>query len=325
LKNFPFFNAPLAFDAQFLGFNVQLSSKFAPMSEEHKAAFISIIGKPNAGKSTLLNALMGQKLAITNAKAQTTRHRIRGMVNHENCQLVFSDTPGIINPSYKLQEKMMQSVQESIEDADIIILVVDATDSKLAPEVFELLEKSVAKKILVINKMDESGPESLQRIVDEFLGKYGFNDHIIVSALHKFNTKGLLSLMVELAPEHPAYFPIDQLTDKSDRFLAAEMIREKMLTHYQQEIPYSVEVVVESFKETKTIIRISAVIYVERDSQKIIIIGKRGLGLKRIGTEARKDMERLFDNKVFLELFVKVRDKWRNDDQQLKRFGYGTE
>ncbi|MBI1307333.1 MAG: GTPase Era [Bacteroidetes bacterium] len=287
------------------------------------AGFVSIIGKPNAGKSTLLNALLGQKLAITNPKAQTTRHRIIGIVNHGNCQMVFSDTPGIIDPAYKLQQQMMNAVRESMEDADVVILLVDVTDHELNDQVFEMLRLSKVPVVLVLNKIDSSDEEVVKNLIERFSSEMDFADIITTSALLKFNVEGLKDILASHCPEHPAFYPEDQLTDRTERFFAAEIIREKILTHYQQEIPYSVEVVIDEFREKKELVKISAIIYVERDSQKVIIIGKGGLGLKRIGTEARKELEQFLDCKVYLEIFVKVRDKWRNDDLQLKRFGYG--
>jgi GTP-binding protein Era len=293
------------------------------MSEiRQKAAFVSIIGKPNAGKSTLLNSLINQKLAITNPKVQTTRHRIKAIVNQDNTQLVFSDTPGIIDPNYKLQEEMMNAVKDSIEDADIVIVLVDVQEPYLTDEVLSLLKESEAKKILVLNKADLSDQEHLAKTLEKLQNQIEADDSIIASALHKFNVNELLSKLIALSPEHPPYYPEHQFTDKPTRFFVAEFIREKILTHYQKEIPYSVEVVVDSYKEEKNITKISAIIYVERDSQKVILIGKNGLGLKRIGTEARRDIERFIDDKVFLKIFVKVKKKWRNDERLLKSFGY---
>ncbi len=292
------------------------------MSEIKKAGFISIIGKPNAGKSTLLNAILGQKLAITNSKAQTTRHRIIGIHHLKDCQMVFSDTPGIINPAYKLQEHMMSAVNESIHDADILVVLIDMTSPKLHDDVITQINKAQCPKILALNKIDESNQEEVKKVMDEFQEKIKPNETIIISALRGFNIDGLLGMLYDYSPEHPAYYPPDQLTDRNERFFVGEMIREKLLTHYQQEIPYSIEVVIDEFKPKKTLTKISAIIYCERPSQKVIIIGKSGLGLKRIGSEARRDMEKFLDRKVFLDLFVKVREKWRNDDTQLKRFGY---
>lgn len=292
------------------------------MSEIKKAGFISIIGKPNAGKSTLLNAILGQKLAITNPKAQTTRHRIIGIHNFKDCQMVFSDTPGIINPAYKLQEQMMSAVKESIHDADILVVLIDMTSPNLHDDVIEQINAAECPKILALNKIDESDQDQVKAVMDEFQEKIKPNEIIILSALRGFNVDGLVGMLYDYSPEHPAYYPEDQLTDRNERFFISEIIREKLLTHYQQEIPYSIEVVVDQFKQKKSLIKISAVIYCERSSQKVIIIGKKGLGLKRIGSEARRDMEKFLDQKVFLELFVKVREKWRNDDTQLRRFGY---
>jgi len=290
-----------------------------------KAGFISIIGKPNAGKSTLLNSILGMKLAITNSKAQTTRHRIMGIHHHNDCQMVFSDTPGIINPAYKLQEEMMHAVKESIHDADVIVVLIDLTSPKLHEDVIEQINKAQCPKIVAINKMDEGGQEKVAELMEEY-GSLILHDHILpLSALHKFNVDNLIDMIYEHCPEHPAYYPEDQLTDRDERFFVAEMVREKILTHYQQEIPYSIEVVVEAWKDKPNITKIDAVIYCERDSQKVILIGKKGLGLKRIGTEARRDIERFLDRKVYLQLFVKVLEKWRNDEKQLKRFGYNHE
>ncbi|MCB0733255.1 MAG: GTPase Era [Bacteroidetes bacterium] len=293
------------------------------MGQKQHAGFITIIGKPNAGKSTLLNALLGQKLAIVNPKAQTTRHRILGIVNHNHCQMVFSDTPGIIQPSYKLQEEMMRKVTESMEDADVVILLVDVNDATLTDEVIEVLNTCNVPLILAVNKLDESDQAVATEVINELKSRLDIADVIALSAKHKFNVKGLLEIIGAHCPEHPMFYPEDQLTDKTERFVASEIIREKILTHYQQEVPYAVEVVIDSFREKKDLVKISAVIYVERNSQKVILIGKNGLGLKRIGTEARKEMETFLDCKVYLELFVKIREKWRNDEQQLKRFGYG--
>jgi GTPase len=265
---------------------------------------------------------MGQKLAIVNHKAQTTRHRIKGIVNHNGCQLVFSDTPGIIEPSYKLQEDMMVSVRESMEDADVVILLIDATDTDITDEVKAVMELSKVPVVLALNKIDLSGQNTVQGIVDRLNDQFDFAEVITMSALHKFNTAGILDLLAAHCPKHEAFYPEDQLTDKTERFVAGEMIREKILTHYQQEVPYSVEIVIDSFRVKKTLVKITAIIYVERQSQKVILIGKSGLGLKRVGTEARKDIEKFLDFKVFLELIVKIKEKWRNDPSQLRRFGY---
>lgn len=294
------------------------------MSDTQKAGFISIIGKPNAGKSTLLNALIGMKFAITTEKAQTTRHRILGIHMHEGAQLIFSDTPGIIKPHYKLQEKMMNQVRESVSDADILLLVVDVKDSEIGPEVEEVLAKYPSeKKVLVLNKIDLSDQDEVTKLSESLSAKFEFGNIVALSAEKKFNTNRLLDLLAKICPEHPYYFPEDQLTDRPERFFVGEMIREKILKFYSQEIPYSVEVDIDEFKDQGKIIRISAIIYTERKSQKGILIGEGGRGLKKVGTHARKDIEEFVGKKVFLQLFVKVREKWRENEDLLRKFGYG--
>lgn len=288
-----------------------------------KAGFISIIGKPNAGKSTLLNALIGMKFAIATSKAQTTRHRILGIVMHKKTQLIFSDTPGIIIPHYKLQERMMDQVHESIEDADILILVADVNDIELGTEVQEVLQEyDRNKSVLLINKVDTADQDKVVEAINALSGTYDFGHVLPISAEEKFNVDTLLDLLAEICPEHPYYFPEDQMTDRPERFFMAEIIREKIMLYYHKEIPYSVEVDIEEFKDEEKIVRISAMIYTERRSQKGILIGPGGKGLKKVGTEARKDMEVFLGKKVFLQLYVKVREKWRNNPAQLKRFGY---
>lgn len=287
-----------------------------------KAGFIALIGKPNAGKSTLLNAILGQKLAITTPKAQTTRHRILGMAIHKNCQLVFSDTPGIIDPKYKLQEYMMDSVSGSLKDADVLVVLVDPADDELPPELAPEIEKRDTPKIVVINKVDGYPQDRIQERVEYWREKLNPKAVIPVSALHNFNIEALKDQLVDLCPEHPYFYPEDQLTDKSERFFVAEIIREKILMLYRDEIPYSTEVDIEEFKDEETIVKIKAMIYVERNSQKRILIGKGGLALKKTGTEARKDIEKFLGKKVFLSTFIKVRENWRKNDIQLKRFGY---
>ncbi len=294
------------------------------MSDTQKAGFISIIGKPNAGKSTLLNALIGMKFAITTEKAQTTRHRILGIHMHEGAQLIFSDTPGIIKPHYKLQEKMMNQVRESVSDADILLLVVDVKDSEIGPEVEEVLAKYPSeKKVLVLNKIDLSDQDEVTKLSESLSAKFEFGNIVALSAEKKFNTNRLLDLLAKICPEHPYYFLEDQLTDRPERFFVGEMIREKILKFYSQEIPYSVEVDIDEFKDQGKIIRISAIIYTERKSQKGILIGEGGRGLKKVGTHARKDIEEFVGKKVFLQLFVKVREKWRENEDLLRKFGYG--
>lgn len=289
----------------------------------HKAGFINIIGKPNVGKSTLMNQLVGTKLSIINSKAQTTRHRIMGIVNDENYQLIYSDTPGVVDAKYKLHEGMNNFVNSAFQDADVFLFVVEVNEK---PENQHVLVEKLAKietpVILVLNKVDNSDQEETQKKVDAWQKQLPNSSIIPVSALHKFNVEAVLEKIITLTPESPPYFPKDELTDKPMRFFVSEIIREKIMTHYKQEIPYSSEVEVETYKVEEKIVRISAVIYVMRESQKGIIIGKGGIALKRIGTEARRDIERFIDKKVFLQLFVKVDKDWRDDPKKLKRYGY---
>ncbi len=289
----------------------------------HKAGFVNIIGNPNVGKSTLMNHLVGERLSIITNKAQTTRHRILGIVNEEEYQLIFSDTPGIIQPAYEMQESMMQFVKTALEDADILIYMVEVGEKELKDENF--FQKIIHAKIpvlLVLNKIDTSNQEKLEEQVQFWKEKVPNAEIFPISAKENFNVSALFQRLIELLPESPPYYPKDALTDKSERFFVNEKIREKILMHYQKEIPYAVEVETESFKEEDDIIRIQSIIMVERDSQKGIIIGHKGEMLKRIGTEARKDLEVFFDKKIHLELFVKVNKDWRNNEYQLRRFGY---
>ena len=288
----------------------------------HKAGFVSIIGKPNVGKSTLLNALMGYKLVITNPKAQTTRHRILGIVNGEDYQIVFSDTPGILKPAYKLQKAMMKFVDGSIEDGDVVVLLIEAGQKEIGEEVTERLKKTTSPILLVINKIDLLSQENLFELIS-FWHEKEISKYIVpISALNSFSINELKDLIVSLLPIGEAYYDKTQLTDKPERFFASEIIREKMLTRYKKEIPYSCEVIVHTFKEEEKIIRISVDILVERESQKGIVIGPKGSALKNVGIAARKDLENFFDKQVFLEMFVKVREKWRDDDKKLKELGY---
>ncbi len=291
-------------------------------SLDHKAGFVSIIGKPNVGKSTLMNALIGQKLSITTAKAQTTRHRIFGILTGEDFQIVYSDTPGIIDPQYQLQKSMMNFVFESLQDADIIMLVVDPFDEPDDNQILDLFTRSTASKILVLNKIDLSHQEKIENRISNWSKKIEWQEIIPVSALNKFNLDKILETILKLTPVHPAYFPEGELSDKTERFFASETIREKIFLNYKKEVPYSTEVKIDEFKEEEDIIRIRAIIYVERDSQKGIIIGKGGASLKKVGTEARKDLEEFLEKKVFLETHVKVEKDWRKMDLKLKRFGY---
>lgn len=291
--------------------------------KEHKSGFVNIIGNPNVGKSTLMNTLVGERLSIITSKAQTTRHRIMGIVNGDDFQIVYSDTPGILNPKYKLQESMLKFVNTAFIDADIILYVTDVNETMDKNEKYlERLKNSSTPILLIINKIDLSNQKHLEKTVDVWKELLPKAELIPISALEKFNTGVIFDRILNLLPEAPAYYPKDELTDKNERFFVQEIIREKILLNYDKEIPYCVEVVVEGFKEEKKIIRINAIIYVMRNTQKGIIIGHKGEMLKKVGTDARKDMEDFFENKVFLELFVKVRKEWRDNDIQLKRFGY---
>lgn len=288
----------------------------------HKAGFVSIIGKPNAGKSTLMNALVGEKMAIITPKAQTTRHRIIGIVNEEDYQIVFSDTPGIIKPNYKLQENMMHAVDDSLEDSDILVFVTDINEKHDEQDVLDKIKKSKAHLMILINKIDESNQDQVEEKINYWKEKLNPDAIIGISALHQYNVDKVMQYIVEKLPVHPPYYEKDELTTRSERFFVSEMIREKIFKLYKKEIPYSTEVIVTAFKESKDLIRISAEIVVERDSQKNIIIGPAGSMLKRVGTYARQDMEEFLQKKVFLEMFVKVIPDWRNRENYLKSFGY---
>jgi len=291
----------------------------------HKSGFVNIIGNPNVGKSTLMNVLLGEKLSIVTSKAQTTRHRILGIVNTEEYQIVYSDTPGILKPHYKMQEAMMGFVKTAIDDADMILYVTDVIETiDKNQEYIDKVNISKVPVILVINKIDLCKNEGLPQLIETWKGLMPRAEIVPVSALEKFNVENLFNRVIELLPEGPAYFAKDALTDRSERFFVSEIIREKVFLNYKKEIPYSVEVLVELFKEDDNIIHIKAVIIVSRDSQKGIIIGKGGLALKKTGTRARLDMEKFFGKKVFLELFVKVEKDWRDSNRLLKEFGYNN-
>ena len=289
----------------------------------HKAGFVNIVGKPNAGKSTLLDQLMGEKLAIVTQKAQTTRHRIFGIYNEEDVQIVFSDTPGVLDPKYGLQEKMMDFVKDSLQDADVFLFIVDVTD-KDEPNEFlvDKLNKIPVPVLLLLNKMDASNQEALIEKVEFWHNLIPKAEILPISALEGFNTDIILPKLKTLLPENPPYYDKDQFTDKSERFFVNETIREKILLNYDKEIPYSVEVVTEIFKEKEGIIFIDSIIYVERDTQKGIIIGNKGDAIKKVGTEARIDLEKFFSKKIHLNLFVKVKKDWRKNERDLKNFGY---
>ena len=289
---------------------------------EHKAGFVNILGKPNVGKSTIMNALVGENLSIITHKAQTTRHRIQGIVNNDDYQIVFSDTPGILKAAYKLHAKMMHFVETAFTDADILIVVFEANEKLRDPELLEKIKTAECPVFILINKIDISTQEKLEEEVNFYKEQLNPAEIIPLSAKEKFNTDTVLKKIIAYLPESPPYFPKDALTDKSQRFFVSEIIREKILLYYSKEIPYSVEVIIDTYTEEETIDKIRAVIYVARESQKGIIIGHKGEALKRVGTSARIDMEKFLDKKVFLELFVKVHENWRDDDQQLKRFGY---
>jgi GTP-binding protein Era len=289
----------------------------------HKSGFVNIVGNPNVGKSTLMNALVGEKISIITSKAQTTRHRIMGIVNGEDFQIVYSDTPGVLKPNYKLQESMLNFSTGALTDADIILYVTDVVESFDKNQSFlEKVKKQSAPVMLIINKIDLTNQEKLIELVEKWKEVLPDTEIIPISATNNFNIDHLLKRIKAQLPDSPPFFEKDALTDKPARFFVTEIIREKILTNYDKEVPYSVEVAVESFKEDKKMIHINAVIYVERDSQKGIIIGQGGKMLKKVGTEARKDIEIFFDKKVFLELYVKVEKDWRNKENKLKDFGY---
>ncbi|MGS0746978.1 GTPase Era [Halpernia sp. GG3] len=289
----------------------------------HKAGFVNIVGKPNAGKSTLLNQLMGEKLAIVTQKAQTTRHRIFGIYNEEDLQIVFSDTPGVLEPKYELQEKMMDFVKDSLQDADVFLFIADIKDQDKPSEyLIEKLNKIPVPVLLLLNKVDETTQEKMEEAVAFWHEQIPKAEILPISALKAYNTDYILPKLKELLPENPPYYGKDQITDKPERFFVNESIREKILLNYEKEIPYSVEVVTEQFQEKETAIVIDAVIYVERDSQKGIIIGHKGEMIKKVGIEARIDLEKFFGKKIHLSLFVKVRKDWRKNERDLKGFGY---
>ena len=292
---------------------------------EHKSGFVNIIGNPNVGKSTLLNSMIGQDISIITNKAQTTRHRIKGILSDKNYQIVFSDTPGIIKPAYKLQESMMQYVKSAFQDADVILYVVEIGEQGLKDEeIFEKIKKLKIPLIILLNKIDLVSQDKVLLEIENWKRKFSKAIVLPISALNKFNIDEIIDAIVEVLPISPPYYPKDDVTDKSERFFIEEIIREKILKHYKKEVPYSVEISVEEFFEEEDIIRIRAIIYVLRESQKGILIGHKGLGLKRIGTEARKDIEKMLDKKVFLATPIKVKKDWRNDNNQLKKFGYGS-
>lgn len=295
------------------------------MQEKFKSGFVNIIGNPNVGKSTLMNQLVGERLSIITNKVQTTRHRILGIVTTDKMQIVFSDTPGILNPAYELQAKMMNFVKEAFDDADIILYVVEPNETELINEDFNKKLKDLKVPVIIlVNKIDQTSQEDMEKSVEYWHQQLPEANILPISALEGLNTDFLLSKIEELLPEGPMYYPADQLTDKSERFIINEVVREKILENFQQEIPYAVEVVTERFIEENDIIKIDTDIYVERDSQKGILIGHKGSSLSKVGKEAREELEKFFDKKIYLKLFVKVKKDWRKRDIDLKRFGYNN-
>jgi len=291
--------------------------------EGHKAGFVNIVGSPNVGKSTLMNKLVGERLSIINSKAQTTRHRIMGMVNESEFQIVYSDTPGVLNPAYKLQEGMMKFVKTALQDADVLLLVTDIFEDCIAHEAtLEKISKMEVPVIVLINKVDLGDQEKAMERLNYWKEQIPRAQIAAISALHNFNLDCILDMIVSELPEGPPFFPKDELTDKPMRFFVSEIVREKILTHFKQEIPYSCEVVVEEYKDEPDICSIRAEIRVARESQKKIVVGAKGLMIKRVGTESRKDMELFLGKKVYLDLYVRVDKDWRNDEKKLKRFGY---
>lgn len=292
----------------------------------HKAGFVNIVGNPNVGKSTLMNQLVGERISIATFKAQTTRHRIMGIVNTDDMQIVFSDTPGVLKPNYKMQEMMLAFSESALADADVLLYVTDVIENpEKNMEFLEKVKKMQIPVLLLINKIDQSDPKKLGDIVEKWHSLLPNAEILPISAKNKFGTDMLLKRIKELLPESPAFFDKDQLTDKPARFFVSEIIREKILLYYDKEIPYSVEVRVERFKEDEKRVHINAVIYVERDSQKGIIIGHQGIALKKVNTESRKALEKFFDKKIFLETFVKVDKDWRSSQRELDAFGYNPE
>ena len=292
------------------------------MEKEHKAGFVNIIGNPNVGKSTLMNMLVGEELSIITAKAQTTRHRIKGIVNGEDFQIVYSDLPGILTPAYKMQEMMMRFVNESLKDADLILYLVEPGETRFDEQIIERLNKIDIPVILVLNKADKTSPEQLTLTQQHWQTILPKADFIAISALKALNLNELLMKIIEKLPFSPPYFPKDELTDRPVRFFVSELIREKVLLNYKKELPYSVEVVVDSFKEDENIVRIGVLLYVERDSQKGIILGHKGAAIKKLGTESRIAIEDFLQKHVYLDISIKVLKDWRSNELFMKRFGY---
>ncbi len=291
---------------------------------EHKAGFVNIIGNPNVGKSTLMNALVGEKVSIITRKSQTTRHRILGLVNGEDFQIVFSDTPGILNPHYKLQQWMLQQVEGALDDADVFLVVTEMGEELKNKAIFEKIKQSSTPVIVVINKIDLSSQEEVRQVVERWQKEIPRAEVVACSALHSMGVERIMESVKQALPSSPAYYDKDMLTDKSMRFIVSEIIREKILLLCDKEIPYATEVTVEEYKEEEKINRIRAVIFTERESQKRILIGSGGTMIKKVGTEARKDIENFTEKKCFLELMVKVKKDWRNNERDLQHFGYDS-
>jgi GTP-binding protein Era len=290
----------------------------------HKAGFVNIIGSPNVGKSTLMNALVGESLSIITSKAQTTRHRIMGIVNGDDFQIIYSDTPGYLKPVYKLQNSMMNFVDTAFLDADIILLIVDISDDEANQEMIGRVQQTESTVIIVLNKIDLSAEDEVKKQMEHWQKTVPGAQIIPVSALRNFNVESVFLRIIEFLPESPPFYPKDTLTDKSERFFASEIVREKILLNFKQEIPYSTEVVIDQYQETPGLVRIIAFIFVSRESQKAIMLGHGGKAIKRLGTDARKDLEKFTGKKVYLELSIKVKKDWRNNEQELKRFGYNN-
>ncbi len=289
----------------------------------HKAGFVNIIGNPNVGKSTLMNVFVGEKLSIITSKSQTTRHRILGIVNGDDFQIVYSDTPGVIKPAYKLQESMLNFSKSALSDADVLLYVTDIYEKADKNEEFlNIVKKAEVPVLVILNKIDQSNEEELDDLVEMWTNHFPNAEIIPTSALKQFNTQNIFNRILELLPEGAPFYPKDALTDKTERFFVQEIIREKILKFYKKEIPYATEIEVEEFKEDDKIIRIRSIIYVERETQKGIIIGHKGVAIKKVGVESRKDLERFFDKQIHLELFVKVRKDWRSKEDDLRKFGY---
>lgn len=304
--------------------NIEPGLPIENIPEDFRAGFIAIIGKPNVGKSTLMNALVGEKLSIVSHKASTTRNRIFGILSGEKYQLVYSDTPGLIKPAYELQKSMMDFVERALEDADLVLAVTDCLKPGTDPELLEILASVKLPVLLVINKIDKSGQEEIVQKMEDWKTALPEAEILAVSAKEKFNLEGLMAWLLEKTPLSPPYYPLDQLTEQSERFIAAEMIREQVFFHTEKEVPYSTAVLVESFKDSEDLLKISAVLYVERNSQKAILLGHQGSTIKKIASKSRMEMEKFFGKKVFLETWIKVEEDWRKEKQKLKRLGFSS-